>query len=125
MDGTFGFVFAGPTGFGAGVFVIKGGSLNGSDTGGACYQGTVTRHQISGKFKFDLTISVPAGVPLVLNVSPQEVSYSKSVLFDLRPCFDDGEPIRIEIAPGHVNAMIRKISDEYSDLASGLRVVRN
>jgi hypothetical protein len=90
MNGTFGFVYSSYAGLGFGVFRVSGSEIVGCDFGGGEYRGQVTEDAATGEFNLFFDMFVPAGMPLVQGVSPQEISYTKPITFTAPPDFGDG-----------------------------------
>jgi hypothetical protein len=120
MNGTYGFVYSGETGVGIGVFVIKDTVLTGADAGGGRYNGSVVIDANTQKVEFVFDQFVPAGTFLVQGVSAQEIEHTRqNIRVSLPHNFDDGKAINLEIPPGHVNIMIKRISEDYEGYAEG------
>jgi hypothetical protein len=124
MDGTFGFVYSGATGIGAGAFTVESGVLSGVDTGGGKYAGTVRQDPRTGELIIEFSMFVPAGIFLVQGTSEQDLPYTKGGL-TLRtpPDYGDGRPLTVHVPPGDVVVMIKRVPDEFRHFARGCRVV--
>jgi hypothetical protein len=123
MDGTYGFVYSGFEGVGIGVFTIRDSVLTGADGAGGRYAGRIVSDPMTEGFTVDFDMFVPAGVFLVQGASPQPMNYTKVVSISWPANFADGVPITVDIPPGPVTLMIRRIPDEaWSPLASGFKL---
>ena len=123
MDGTYGFVYSGAIGIGMGIFTLRTGDLEGVDSGGGTYKGTVIEHQETGELEVSFSMFVPAGNFLVQGTSEQELDYTKTgLMVRTPPNFGDGEPIKVYVPPGNLTVMIKRIPDEYSHFAGGFQV---
>jgi hypothetical protein len=121
-DGTYGFVYCGANGLGVGVFTVQNERFEGTDYGGSRYIGTA-KETSDGRIVLSFHLEVPAGVSLVQGTAPQEAPHSKRITQTLPPNFGDGKPQEIQLPPGTVTAMIRRVSDEFASVAtSGLTV---
>lgn len=122
MDGTYGFVYSGVAGVGIGVFTVKDGVLNGSDGGKTNYKGTVAVEDVTGNLVVSFDMFVPAGIFLVQGTSPLETDSSRSRTITMPPDFGDGKPVTVELPPGMVTLMVKKIPDDYSQFAAGFTI---
>ena len=117
IDGTYGFVYCGNRGLGAGVFSINGDRFEGRDLAGGSYNGTATQDR-DGNIVIDVEMLVPSGVVLVQGTAPQDLPHSRQVSWTFPPSFGDGEPQMVEFA-GPVTVMVKRIPDEYAALVEG------
>jgi hypothetical protein len=120
MNGTYSFVYSGPTGVGLGIFRITDTKLVGVDLGGVRYRGEVIEDPEGIDLSIEMT--VPTGVFLVQGVSPQDLPYTKLLSFRTPPNFGDGEPFKAYTPPATVTLMIKRISDDYAAYADGVVV---
>jgi hypothetical protein len=67
-------------------------------------------------------MTIPPGVFLVQGVSPQDLTYMKSVSLKLPVDFGNGRPFEVHVAPGPVTMMVKRIPDEYAPFADGVTV---
>jgi len=122
MDGTYGFVYSGAIGVGIGAFTIKNGVMRGSDGGNFNYRGTVSS-DISGQLVIEFDMFVPAGVFLVQGNSPLEWDSTRSPpKITMPPEFGDGQPVTVDIPPGQVTLMVKRIPDDYAVFAAGFNI---
>jgi hypothetical protein len=117
IDGTYGFVYCGATGLGIGVFTVQNDALEGSDYGGSRYIGTA-KEASDGRILLSFHLEVPAGVTLVQGTAPQEFPHSKRITQTLPPNFGDGKPQELQLPPGTVTAMIKRVSDDFAPAAA-------
>jgi hypothetical protein len=122
IDGVYAFVYGSYIGLGFGVFRIADGELVGADFGGATYRGRVVEDAATREIDMSFEMHVPAGVPLVQGTSAQDLPYTKIVAGRVPPAFGDGEPFKLEVPPGVITLMVRRIPDELSALADGMVV---
>ena len=122
IDGTYGFVYCGASGLGIGVFTVQNEALEGSDYGGSRYLGTA-KEASDGRIVLSFHLEVRAGVSLVQGTAPQEVPHSRRITQTLPPNFGDGKPQELQLPPGMVTAMIKRLSDDFAPAAaSGLTI---
>jgi hypothetical protein len=122
MNGTYGFVYCGYIGVGMGVFRIANSALVGVDLAGAKYRGQVVEDKSTGGMKIAFEMSVPSGVMLVQGTTPLDTPYTKTAEINAPPDFGDGTPFQVYIAPGTITMMVKRIPDDYSAFADGVRV---
>jgi hypothetical protein len=122
MDGTYGFVYSGATGVGIGAFTVKDGVLTGSDGGQANNKGTVAVDDVTGNFVITFDQFVPAGTFLVQGTSPLEVDSTRTRTIPMPPGFGDGEPVSVDLPPGTVTLMVKRVPDKYAPFASGFTI---
>jgi hypothetical protein len=120
MNGTYGFVFSGPTGVGIGVFRITDTKLVGTDLVGVRYRGEAIED--AGGITLSVDMTVPQGVFLVQGVAPQDLPYTRSFSTRTPPDFGDGKPFDVYIPPSNVTLMVRRISDDWASHADGVSV---
>jgi hypothetical protein len=122
-DGTYSFAYCGEQGVGVGVVTIVNGILKGADLGGGRYSGVVTEQPGAGGYNLVYDMFIPASSFLVQGTAPQDMPQTRrDVIIDLPPDFANGEPIKLDVPPGIITMMIRRISDEYAWLASGAKL---
>jgi len=122
MNGTYQFVYGGYIGLGFGVFRINGNHLVGAHFPGGKYRGTVSKDSITGKITVAFEMLVKAGVALVQGTSPLEFDSTRTGSFTTPPDFGDGELFKVYIEPGYITLMVKRLPDEYSSFADGMRV---
>jgi hypothetical protein len=88
IDGTYGFVYCGNRGLGAGVFSIKGERLEGRDFAGSNYNGTATPDG-DGNIVLDVQMVVPSGVVLVQGSEPLDLSHNRQIKHSLAGDLDE------------------------------------
>lgn len=112
MDGFFQIAFTGTAGSGFGMLVLHKGVVVGADAAGASYDGSYTENEFTRELKFEITLSAPAGVPLVQTgialAAPISLPISVSLLQD-----DIGSenPTLIQTPLGPVNVLFKKVRD--------------
>lgn len=122
MNGTYAFVYSGAAGVGIGVFTIKDGIVSGADGGNVNYRGTVTVDKSSGGLTIAFDMFIPAGVFLVQGTSPLEWDSTRSRQITMPADFGDGQPVTVDLPPGQVTLMVRRVPDDYAPFASGFSV---
>jgi len=106
IDGTYGFVYCGANDIGFGVFTVQDGRVSGTDCGHGRYTGTATE-DAQGNIVVEYSFEVPPGSTLVQGVTPQDISYKKTVTDTFPPLFGDGRPVPASKPP--VTMMVRKL----------------
>jgi hypothetical protein len=122
INGTFAFVYDGNVSIGIGIFRVTDSELVGTDYGGVNYRGTASETE-AGDIRVELTMSVPAGVPLVQGASPVDLTVTREGSFTAPPGFGDGQPFEVYVAPGNVRLMVKRVPDEYSVIVDGFEIV--
>jgi hypothetical protein len=117
LDGTYGFVYCGDIGLGLGVFTVTGGEVKGRDYAGGKYSGTA-KEGPDGTITLALAFEVQPGIRLVQGTAPQDLPHTRQISTRLPPGFGDGEPKEIEVPPGVVTLMIKRIGEEYAPVAT-------
>jgi hypothetical protein len=121
MNGTYSFVYSGPTGVGLGIFRITDTQLVGVDLGLSRYRGTAITDS-EGMIRLSIEHTVPAGVFLVQGVSAQDIPYTRSFSITAPPDFGDGKPFEVDTPPSPVWLMIKRIPDDWAAYADGVIV---
>ncbi len=117
-DGTYGFVYCGPTGLGIGVFTIRLGAVIGFDSGQVTYHGTATELP-DGRIDLNHQMRIPPATPSVTGTSPQDVAHQWQIEHRFPVKYGDGEPDKIFTAPGGpLTLMIKRIPDEFAGVAT-------
>lgn len=119
VNGTWVFVYGGPTGIGIGVIVISDGKFYGADSGDALYEGTIAEDSQSGELTLDVQIHTPAGTGLVSGASGQDLPVTRHQSFKLPPRFNEGLSVTLPVRPGDVTGFFKQVDDEYSAFARG------
>jgi hypothetical protein len=123
MDGTFSIVYSGDAGLGYGVFTVKDGALKGSDLSVGAYSGAAKTVPGSDKVELDLRMTIPAGVPLVQGVAPQDVAITRAFTAVVPHEFGDGAPITVDVPPGKVTIMVKRLPDDWAVAAErGIKI---
>jgi hypothetical protein len=117
LDGTYGFVYCGVIGLGVGVFTVTAGQVTGRDCFGGEYSGTAEERP-DGTITLALTFEVQPGIGLVQGTSAQELPYTRQIKVELPPGFGDGAPQVIDVRPGSVTLMFKRIPDDYAPAAT-------
>lgn len=104
------------------MFTVKDGVLNGSDGGQINYKGTVSVEDVTGNLVVSFGMFVHAGILLVQGTSPLEMDSTRSRTITMPPDFGDGKPVTVELPPGMVTLMVKRIPDDYSQFASGFTI---
>lgn len=111
QQGRFQYTYSGIIGCGAGFFAITDGAIEGGDMYGLLYSGTVSGRDDG--IHVSIRLDVLRGRELVMGVSPQEIGYQRDVTFRLRYDFANGEPMKIEVPPGHIWLTILPVPEGY------------
>jgi hypothetical protein len=90
------------------MLVLQRGSIVGADAGGVLYDGT---YQDRGdSLDVRLTMTVPPGVTLVQGTLAQPTAYSVPINVSLsKRALTTSEPVLLQMPPGPVNAIFRKL----------------
>ena len=121
MNGTYSFVYSGPTGVGLGIFMITDTKLVGVDLGGVRYRGTAIADP-DGAIQLSIDQTVPPGIFLVQGVSAQDLPYTRSFTVTAPSDFGDGEPFKADTPPSPVWLMVRRLPDDWAAYADGVIV---
>ena len=116
LDGTYGFVYCGTAGVGVGIFNLTGDQIIGCDYGGGRYTGTAIEDS-TGSITVDATVHIAPAVLLVQGAAAHDISYSRRLRHLFPPLFGDGSPQQIDVSPGTVTVMVKRIADEFHDAA--------
>jgi hypothetical protein len=122
MNGTYGFVYCGIIGVGMGVLRLSDTDFIGSDLAGGKYRGTILKDETTGAVELAFEMTVPTGVFLVTGTSAQDMPYTKRISTNIPFGFEDGRPFDVDVPPGAVTMMVRRIPDEYAVLADGINI---
>ena len=76
----------------------------------------------TGNLVVSFEMFVPAGIFLVQGTSPLDVDSTRARTITIPPDFGDGEPISIDLPPGILRLMIKRIPDDYARFASGFTI---
>jgi hypothetical protein len=99
------------------VITVVDGRLTGEDYVGGKYTGTATE-QPDGTIKLSTSFEVRPGRGLVVGTSAQDLPYSRAVEAELPPAFGNGAPQQIELSPGSVTIMFKRIPDDLASWAT-------
>jgi hypothetical protein len=117
IDGIYGFVYSGANGLGIGVFRLKDGQIVGHDYARGSYNGAATANA-DGSIDLELTMQVPAGGELVQGTAAQDIPYQRQIKHRFPPGFGDGEPVRVQMPPGEIIVMVKRIPDGFEEAAT-------
>jgi hypothetical protein len=115
-EGMYSIAFRGREGFGAGILVLQGGQVFGSD-GAVSYDGHYEpSRSTKGHLDVTLKVTVPAGVALVLGRSAQPAAY----WFDVRVSFpaQDNSSFKLETPYGRVDVAVSYLRALPAELAA-------
>ena len=122
MDGTYGFVYSGAIGVGIGVFTVNDGVLSGSDGGNVNYKGRVTIDTLTGQWIVTFEQFIPAGVLLVQGTSALDYNSTRPREITVPPNFGDGQPVTVNLPPGQVTLMAKRVPDDFAPFAAGFTI---
>jgi hypothetical protein len=120
MNGTYGLVFSGTSGVGIIYIRITDSKLVGAGIGGGVFRGEAIED--ADGISLEIEQTVPAGVILAQGTSPQDLPYTKFFSVRTPPAFGDGEPLKVDVPPGTVWVMIKRVSDDLAPFADGMIV---
>lgn len=108
MASLYGLTYVGKEGSGLGAMYIGSGTIAGFDIYGGQYKGTYTEG--AGRFKGNVTLSIPGGGQLVTGqaVPPGTII---PVAVDWPSNFGSGEPLAVPVAGQTVQVSLRKMVD--------------
>ena len=102
---------SGAGGVSTALFYISGSVVAGIDAGTGKYSGRVDLTQ-GGGLKASVTLTIPAGIPLLTGVPPLEAPMVVPLDFELPPGFEDGsEVVTIAFSFGEVNVRFEKMME--------------
>jgi hypothetical protein len=123
MNGTYGIVYSGSIGVGLGIFTVEDSELVGSDLAGGKYRGRVTEDAATGEITAVFKMFVPRGLTQVQGTSSLDMDSTRGpITLTMPPRFGDGEPVKLQIPPGPVTVMVKRIPDEWAPYAAGMSV---
>jgi hypothetical protein len=106
------------TGLGVGVLVVNQGIIVGSDFSGGRYNGTLVEDD-TGRVEFNVDFLVAPGTTVVQGSAEQDVPYVRPLRHIFAPdTFGNGAPFTINVPPGDVTVMTRRIPDEFAAAAT-------
>ena len=109
FDGIFRIQYAGAQGQGSAMLVFDRGTICGADEAGGKYDGEYEPAARAEILDVSLTVTIPAGVPLVTGVPPQPFEYSFEITCAVAA---RGESqFQVETPYGPVTATIRRLRD--------------
>jgi hypothetical protein len=117
IEGVYGVVYCGALGLGIAVFTAKDGRVEGSDYSGGRYTGSVYEDH-DGTVTLDVVFYVPADVTLAQGTAAQALPHARNINHKFPPGFGDGKPQEISSPPGTVTVMVKRISDDFAEVAS-------
>jgi hypothetical protein len=119
MNATYGFAYSGSIGVGAGIFKVTGSDIVGQDYAGVTYRGQVLQDHTTGELDVFFEMTAPPGPP---GASPHDLAVKKGVFVRVPPEFGDGKPFEINMPPGPVTLMVKRVSDELAWMADGFMI---
>lgn len=108
LDGIYSITFRGREDWGLGMLILQNGTIIGVDSGGVEFDGQYSDGALGVEVK--VTMTVPAGATLVQGTRAQPFPYT--VPFTLivpRIAFDNAQPVLLELPPGPVNVIFRRL----------------
>ena len=110
-DGIYTINYTGKQGFGAAVLALINGKVFGADVAGGEYMGTYKVE--NGKVIGDISLRVPAGVPLVTGAPISAQPYTVSIPVSLPANINEQQTVQIQVQlpTGPVNANVKKVKD--------------
>lgn len=106
-EGFYSVAYTGLSGYGFGVVVLAAGTVVGADAAGGTYDGTYALNTLTGMIDLDVTISAPAGMPLVPLPAPLKLPIKTTLPRDLGA----QHPVLVETLMGPVNVIFKRIRD--------------
>lgn len=108
MDGVYSMTYRGIAGWGGGMLVLLKGTVTGADSDGGLYDGTY--QETRDDLILQLTMTVPAGMPLVQGVPPRSTQYTVPFHATVpKRSIEDSSPVLIDLPPGPVNVIVKRL----------------
>lgn len=108
VDGIYTMTFRGAADWGMGMLVLRRGTITGADIGGCLYEGLYTEEPEN--IVMQLHMTVPAGATLVQGTKPQPKPYVLSFnLHAPKRSLETSTPILVQLPPGPVNVIVRRL----------------
>lgn len=108
IDGIYSITFRGSDDWGMGMLIFQNGTIVGVDAGGVEFDGQY--HLGPTGVEVTATMTVPAGATLVQGTKAQPFPYEiPFTLMVPRSAFDNGQPVLLELPPGPVNVIFRRL----------------
>lgn len=108
IDGIYSMTYRGHADWGMGMLVFLGGVVTGASVGAVTFDGQYV--ELSDEVTIDVTMHVPAGVPLVTGKpaqpQPYEVPFTATIS---KAALESGETVAIDMGLGPVNAIFQKL----------------
>jgi hypothetical protein len=82
----------------------------------------VSQNPDTNQVTISFDMFVPAGLQLVQGTSPLDFDCTRTAAIVVPPAFGDGKPFEVDIPPGPVTLMVKRISDDFSVWADGVSV---
>lgn len=115
LDGIYTITFRGEADWGMGMLIFQDGQIIGADVGGVQYDGSYIEEGTA--VTFDVTMTVPPGSTLVQGTPARSTAYTVPVKTPIpRKAFETGEPVLIDMGPGPVNVIFRRLRTLKSDI---------
>lgn len=108
IEGIYSISFRGRSDWGMGMLHLQNGMLTGADAAGITYEGRYSEFENS--ISFNVKMTVPPDTPLVQGTAPQSVQ--RTIEFDAtvsKSALDTGAPVTINMPPGPVNVIFRRL----------------
>jgi hypothetical protein len=117
IDGTYGFVYSGVNGLGAGIFTVLDEKFEGVDHVGGRYTGTA-RENRDGTISISIDFDVKPGMELVQGTAPQDLPHRRHIEHEMPAGFGNGRPVEISASPGSVTVMVKRVPDDWARAVS-------
>ena len=112
VDGIYSVTFRGAADWGMGLLMFHRGVITGADASGVTFDGTYRDSDDSSAISAQVKMTVPPGTMLVQGFTSG--SEAEEIPFSVRipkNSMERQDPVRIELPPGPVNAIFRKLRD--------------
>ena len=123
LDGLYGFVYAGLTGVGIGIFRVAGTKLTGWDSAGCEYQGELPSGLDNDQIAIQVNVTQPAGSALVSGLSAMDVRATRFQRLSIPYSFADGRPFDVQVPGGSITMICRNAPAGSEIYENGFRIV--
>jgi hypothetical protein len=108
VDGIYSITYRGRADWGTGMLLLQHGVITGADVAGSLYDGSYV--EVGPNLQIDFVLTVPPGVTLVQGTSAQAKEYTIPAQATVPTrALDTSEPVLIDLPPGPVNVIFRRL----------------
>ncbi|MBF0449009.1 MAG: hypothetical protein HQL67_12470 [Magnetococcales bacterium] len=110
-EGFYSIQFRGSSDYGFGVIILDTNMVIGADVGGVLYDGNYTLNDNTHEIDLNVTLTVPAGIALVMGVPPRHEDYTIPIVTSIPRDLGQEKPVLLQTDFGPVNVIFKKIRD--------------